>query len=118
MARLAKEAPVIEEKIKKAMLEKTAGAGYTMLKDIAANAVSVPVNTLLAGVKGAVGQTEDILGRSAPFLSPGGSYSPEDAVSLGLLSSDRYQDKRMRLIDMLASPELAQYPAGEIEKAV
>ena len=101
-----------------ALNKEAVGAGYTMMKDIAANAVSVPVNALLAGTKGAVGQAEDLLGRSAPFLSPEKGYDPMDAVSLELLSKDRYQDKRMRLIDMLSNPDFAQYPAGEIEKAV
>ena len=118
LKRIAKESVEIESKLKEAALCKSAAAGYNMLKDIAANAVSVPVNALLAGAKGAVGQTEDILGRSAPFLSPEKGYSPEDVVSLKLLSKDKYQDKRMRLIDMLANPEFAQYPAEEIEKAV
>lgn len=89
-----------------------------MLKDIAANAVSVPVNALIAGTKGVVGQSEDLLRQSAPFLNSDKSYSPGEAVPLSLLSKDRYQDKRMRLIDMLANPDFAQYPAAEIEKAV
>ena len=119
LKRASKEAVELEEKLKKMAFDKKAvGPGYTMLKDIAANAVSVPVNALIAGTKGAVGQTEDILSRSAPFLSAEKGYSPADVVSLSLLSKDRYQDKRMRLIDMLANPDFAQYPAAEIEKAV
>ena len=119
LKRASKEAVELEEKLKKLAFDKKAvGPGYTMLKDIAANAVSVPVNALIAGTKGAVGQAEGILGQSVPFLSAEKGYSPADAVSLSLLSKDRYQDKRMRLIDMLANPDFAQYPAAEIEKAV
>ena len=119
LKRIAKETDEIQEKLKKLALSKeAAGAGYTMLKDIAANAVSVPVNALIAGTKGAVGQSEDLLRSSAPFLNSDKSYSPGEAVPLSLLSKDRYQDKRMRLIDMLSNPDFAQYPAAEIEKAV
>jgi len=75
--RMAKEAVEIEGKLKKlALCKEAVGPGYTMLKDIAANAVSVPVNALLAGTKGVVGQSESILGQSAPFLNPSKGYSP------------------------------------------
>lgn len=118
LERAVKEITSVQGKLKEAMMQKTEAAGYNMLKDIAANAVSVPVNAAISGLRGAAGQAEDILGKASPFLTTEKSYSPQDIIDLELLSKDRYQDKRMRLIDMLASPELAQYPAREIEKAV
>ena len=93
------------------MLQKTEAAGYNMLKDIAANAISAPINAAIAGARGLANQTGTVAATASPFLNPERSFSPSDVLSLELLSNDRYQDKRMRLIDMLASPELAHYPA-------
>lgn len=116
--RVLKEMSYIEPKLKEVQLDKKAAAGYTMLKDIAANSVSVPINALLAGAKGAAGKTEEVLAGAAPFLNPEKSVSPDEILSLELLSNDRYQDKRMRLIDMLSNPDFSDYPVRQIEKAV
>lgn len=116
--RALKQISCVEPKLKDGMLNKKSAAGYTLMKDVIGNAISVPINAFLAGASGATNKTGEILADAAPFLNPERSVSPEDVISLELLSKDKYQDKRMRLIDMLSNPDFSQYPVRQIEKAV
>lgn len=92
-------------------------SGYTMLKDIASNAISVPVVTALTAGKGAIETGADIMS-AANSQSSRYSVNPSSAITGALLNTDRYDDKVMRLIDTLADRDFAGYPAKDIENAV
>ena len=65
--RALKEISNVEPKLKEALLDKKAGAGYTMLKDIGSNIITVPISAVFAGTKGALGKTQEILSNGAPY---------------------------------------------------
>lgn len=120
--RIMNEIEEVDAKVRKAVLDgsmkKQAGAGYNMLKDIAANMVTVPILGAFQGGKGLLTESGQLLGKADPYLFQNKSYNPSDVLSINLLSRDKYRDKRMRLYDALANPDFANYPAAEIEKAV
>lgn len=92
--------------------------GYSFAKDILANMVSVPLTTAGRAAQGAVNITQDQVQRVAQLLSKSYAVSPSSAITGPLMNADRYDDKVMRLTDMLADEDLASYRAQDIEQVV
>lgn len=115
---LAKSASYVSDKVKQAKLKgmiKSAD-GYSILKDMVANSLSAAVTV---PSRAGQGMLDIARGTANSFdaTKPGLSYKPSDVLSQALLNTDRYQDKKQRLIDMLADNDMASYPARQIQKA-
>lgn len=92
--------------------------GYSFAKDILANMISVPLATAGRAAQGAANVTQDQVQRVAQLLSKSYAVSPSSAITGPLMNADRYDDKIMRLTDMLADEDFASYRAQDIEQVV
>lgn len=92
--------------------------GYSIIKDIAANAITVPVLTGANAAKGAIGASQEVVKGVSDLLSQRIAVSPKSAITGQLINTDKYDDKFMRLVDILADKDFSAYSARDIQKAV
>lgn len=71
--RFLQEVKEVKSKVTEACLNgtmKKEAGGYTLLKDIGANMLSVPLLGMMEGGRGLVNESQALLQQSAPFLAP------------------------------------------------
>lgn len=121
ISRMAEAAQELQSFVSKGILSgmiKNAAGKYSLMKDIAGNIVSAPIMSAINAGAGALTQTDKSIRQLSQYINQPFSAAPADYISPKLINSDLYEDKRQRLIDMLANPDFAKYRAQEIEKAV
>lgn len=115
---LAKSASYVSDRVKEAKLKGLIkqSKGYNIVSDIAANVISAPLAGALTTAQGASGVSKYLLEAMGKSKQPI-SQSPTSILQNSFLNADKYQDKKQRLIDMLADQDMASYPVRQIQKA-
>lgn len=118
MGQIVKAAQFIDNEIKDQILVKRA-KGYSVLKDLTANALAYPITTGFGFAQGAAQQAAKSLDEAkAGLLSKDLAVKPTSAITTRLLNRDRYDDTKMALFRMMSDPQFKAYAAEQINDAV
>ena len=118
MGQIVKAAQFIDKEIKDQILVKRA-KGYSVLKDLTANALAYPITTGFGFASGAAQQAAKSLDEAkAGLLSKDLAVKPTSAITTRLLNRDRYDDTKMALFRMMSDPQFKAYAAEQINDAV
>ena len=118
MGQIVKAAQFIDKEIKDQILVKRA-KGYSVLKDLTANALAYPITTGFGFASGAAQQAAKSLDEAkAGLLSKDLAVKPTSAITTRLLNRDRYDDTKMALFRMMSDPQFKAYASEQINDAV
>ena len=117
LQKVVQSANKVQQAIYDGVLHKKAD-GYTLVKDIAGNAIAAPVIAGLGFGTGVASQTADTLRDAATAMfSKDYAVKPSSVLTDKLINTDRYDDIKMALIKMLSNKNFKAYKAKDIAKA-
>lgn len=117
LQKVVQSANKVQQAIYDGILHKKAD-GYTLVKDIAGNALAAPVIAGLGFGTGVASQTADTLQDAASAMfSKDYAVKPSSVITAKIINTDKYDDTKMALIKMLANKNFKAYKAKDIAKA-